>query len=276
VSVSCPRIATTTTSSSTKEKLDSFTVYTTDYGWLHRALRGFQLSTSQGRTFHTDTRDAPIDLSPTVKGRYLMGFHGRAESEYVVSADPWMSPTPDVWPQNQALPAVMVGEKQVKAPEAPPGQRGFRVIITDGRLPSVPSAILLDRYFARPYALDWAEPLDAAGLYDEIATTMDRPDLVRQGNLLILVSFGMALHAHPTESARIVPLLRSAGAGPGLQTWWTTAAGTPIPRRGAALACNYIHTGVFGVDGTGKDLFTQERTATLEYKSLNRPAKVFA
>jgi hypothetical protein len=258
------------------ETLDDFTVYIVNYGGTHRAVRGFRLFTSQGRLFQTDTRGDPIDLRGTVAGRYLMGFHGRTVGDYVVSADPWMSPTPDVWPQNQALPAVMVGEKEVKAPEAPPGQRGFRVIITDGRLPSVPSAILRDRYFGRPYAADWAEPLDAGALYDEMATAMNRPELVRQGNLLIVVSFGMALHAHPTESARIVPLLRSAGAGPGLQTWLTTAVATPRPPRGEALPANYIHTGVFGVDGTGKDLFTQERTATLVYKSAKQSAKSFA
>ncbi len=251
------------------ETLSSFSVYTTGYGDTHHAVRGLELVTSAGRSLRAgDRTDARTDLTSTVKDRFLMGFHGSAwhGSDYLLSLDPWASPVSDTWPPAPTPPSVRVAGTQVRPPEQPAGQRGFQVIVTDGRLASIPDAVLLDHYFARPYAPDWWEPFESAELYDEILSAVDG-GLDRAGNLLVLASFGIDLRACPPVASRISELLERAGSGPGLQAWRAATESTSAGPPGDMTACNYLLAGVFGHESGGRDTFTLDRTATLTYES---------
>jgi hypothetical protein len=243
------------------ETLTSCTIYTSDYGGWRGSPWGIELETSRRRRFVTRTGYTahPIDVA----GRCLMGFHGgRHPQPYISSLGLWLSPVVEPWRARRAeLPTLMAAGRQVRPAEPPAGRSGFHVVITDGRSPSEPSAILLNSCFALPDVPVWRYGDHIGDLYAEVVKQI-RGDLDQPGNLLIVASFGMDLHLPPTRE--VIALLQTAGAGRPVETWRTRATSPPVSDWGDGTVCNYILAGSFGSNpGQAEERFELGPSATL-------------
>jgi hypothetical protein len=228
----------------------------------------FRFTTTKGRQFVAQcdnfilAMQATIhDLSAEVAGRHLLGFHGGVHSgdnnPFTPAIGLWLSPQDADAPQQP--PHVAVANTPIAPADPPQGSRGFQVVVTDGRNPSDPSAVLLNRYFVLPDTVPvWRSEEEGRQLYAEIRDAVQ--PLAQPSNLLIVASFGMDLQVPPTQD--VLSLWRRFGAGNALDAWKRPA---PLPPGHENMPCNYILAGYGGSSpGRAAEKFELGTTAQLE------------
>ncbi|MFD1674179.1 MAC/perforin domain-containing protein [Alicyclobacillus fodiniaquatilis] len=120
------------------------------------------------------------------------------------------------WPyvDSPVTPTITLGEQLV--PNEPAATAcGYQVIVLDSAKLSDTSAVLFNRYYTLPKVQSWGQVYP--NMYNEMLTDLKNNNLVKNGNVLVLASFGMDNDMPPTNA--MFGFLESAGAGETVADW---------------------------------------------------------
>lgn len=151
------------------------------------------------------------------------------------------------WP-----PTITLG-KSIRPEDPPEKPVGYQLVMIDR---SNLRRIAFDKYYAVETNATYAK---YSALYDEMAEDIEEGGFEHPGMVMVLVSFGISWGGPP--NSRMVPLLRSFGAGPRLSLWLQkTTAGRNMDDR-----CIYVLVGVGGLGpGTGMEMLREARDRRLD------------
>jgi MAC/Perforin domain len=133
------------------------------------------------------------------------------------------------WP-----PTITLG-RSIRPEEPPKAACGFQMALIER---STLRRVALDKYYT---AEQDAKHERYASLYGEIAGDIEEGGFNHPGMVIVLASFGVPFAAPPTS--RLVPLLRSFGAGDALSMWIQKAT----PGLNMGYRCSYALVGIGGL-----------------------------
>lgn len=133
------------------------------------------------------------------------------------------------WP-----PTITLG-RSIRPEDPPEKPSGYQMVMIER---STLRRIAIDKY----YTVERDAKHDKyASIYDQIADDIQEGGFDHPGMLMVLASFGVSFAAPPTS--RLVPLLRSFGAGDELSLWIQKAT----PGLNMDFRCSYVLVGIGGV-----------------------------
>jgi hypothetical protein len=167
------------------------------------------------------------------------------------------------WPVTGAaitVPQLSLGQPLPRPKVAPTSPAGFQILVVDSGAITSPDAILWNQYYCLPADTKaWWAP-GGLSFLDQLAHDLSANKLTEDGNLLILVSFGIDGNMFPTDA--LYELLRSSGGGDQLIAWkhaasTGNAAGvSPLTTSWVLIPSTFVLVGFCGAGpDTGVDSF---------------------
>jgi hypothetical protein len=176
------------------------------------------------------------------------------------------------WPYvtNPVTPTITLGQQLL--PEKPAATAcGYQAIILDSAKLNDPSAVLFNRYFTLANVHNWMSSY--TDMYNEMITEMKESGLVKDGNVLVLVSFGMDNNMPPTN--QVFGFLESSGAGDGIVNWINHCdPGSQVGNDYSWIAypVNYVLVGMFNSGpSTGIEYFD----STFSSSTINASLEIY-